>query len=264
MSHGGPGPLDAAALRADGFATVDLFDDDTLARLRRLWAEQAVPDDSSYWTSLVHSSRPEARTIDQRLKAICRAAVGTLLPGHEVFLAAFILKGARGGAVELHPDWTYTDERHTRTTLLWAPLIDTDESNGTLWFVPGTHQAMTGLRGSGDFSSSTSQIEDELWADAVPVPVGAGGAIVYDAAVVHGSRPNRTDAPRPVVALAAASEGAELVHFHRAPNGRLSGYRIDESWYTTQPFGLPPEGYPSIEPWSEPQAPLTLGALRER
>jgi hypothetical protein len=59
-----------------------------------------------------------------------------------------------------------------------------------------------------------------------------------------------------VAAVALAPTGADLVHFHRPAGGPTSGWAIDESWYTLQPFGEPPHGYPSVAPWAEPIEPL--------
>jgi hypothetical protein len=183
-------------------------------------------------------------------------AADRVLPGFTPFLAAFIFKGAEGGEVGLHPDWTYTDERRHRTYLYWCPLVDTDADNGTLRVVPGTHRLVTGLRGSGDFAAVTEGVEELLLERSVSVPLRVGEAIVYDAALIHGSPPNRTPAPRPAAAMAVAPVDAELVHFHRPVDGPITGYEIDESWYTVQPFGEAPHGYPTLDPWTDPIAPL--------
>jgi hypothetical protein len=59
-----------------------------------------------------------------------------------------------------------------------------------------------------------------------------------------------------VAAVALAPQGAPLVHFHRVPGEPVRGWTIDESWYTVQPFGEPPAGYPGLEPWAGPVTPL--------
>jgi len=118
--------------------------------------------------------------------------------------------------------------------------------------VPGSHRAIHGLRGSGDFPSPVEGIEAELLArHAVPVPLTAGEALVYDAALVHGSGPNRSGRPRPVAAVAVAPATAPLVHFHREGDGPVEGYAIDADYYTAQDFGTRPHGYAPYVPWDE-------------
>jgi hypothetical protein len=248
--------VDVCSLEDRGYTTTRLLDDAAVDELRTLWAGLAVPEDDPYFTSSIHTDRETARSIDLRMKAVLGPALAEALPGYAPFLASFIFKGAHSGSVELHPDWTYTDERSHRTYLFWCPLVDTDAENGTLHVVPGSHRWVTGLRGSGDFAEATTGVEDLLGERAVTVPLRSGEAIVYDAALIHGSPPNRTDRPRPVAAVATAPESAGLVHFHRPPGGPTQGYAIDEAWYTVQPFGEPPTGYPALEPWTEPMAPI--------
>lgn len=248
--------VDRRALEVDGWTTTRLFDDATAARLRARWDELGVGDETPYFTTNIHTDRATARGIDQALKAELAPGLAEALPDHEAFLAAFIFKGAHSGSVGLHPDWTYTDERHHRTTLFWCPLVDTGADNGTLHVVPGSHRWVRGLRGSGDFASAVEDVEDLLLERAVSVPLRVGEAVVYDAALIHGSPPNTTDRPRPVAAVACAPRGAPLVHFHRGPDGRTAGYAIDESWYTVQPFGEPPTGFPPYAPWDEPLVPI--------
>jgi hypothetical protein len=249
-------PLDRGALADQGWTTTTLLDHTEIDRLRDLWATLAVPDDEPYFTTNIHTDRRTARAIDQELKAVLRPALERDTPDLEPFLAAFIFKGAHGGSVSLHPDWTYTDERVHRTTLFWCPLVDTDEENGTLHVIPGSHRWVSGLRGSGAFPDVADDVADLLAEQRVVVPLRAGEAIVYDAAVLHGSTPNTSDRPRPVAAVALAPRGAPLVHFHRAADGPTQGWAIDEAWYTVQPFGEPPSGYPEVEPWTDPVAPL--------
>ena len=251
------GGVDLVALSDRGFTTTPLLDADELDRARRLWADLSVDPDASYHTTNVHEDRTTARRIDLELKTLMGPAAAKALPGHVPFLAAFILKGRHGGAVGLHPDWTYTDERRYRAVLFWCPIVDTDADNGTLHVIPGSHRWVRGLRGSGDFGSPVEGVADRLLAThSETVPLRAGEAIVYDAALLHGSAPSRSDRPRPAAALAVAPVAAPLVHFHREAGGPVEGYLIDESYYTTQPHAARPVGARRLDPWDEPVRPI--------
>lgn len=256
--------IDLDALEHEGFTTTPLLDAEELAAARALWEGLAVDPDLAYYTTNVHEDRATARRIDLALKDILGPGAARALPGHEPFLAAFILKGAHGGEVGLHPDWTYTDEREHRAVLFWCPLVDTDTANGTLYVIPRSHHWVHGLRGSGDFPSPVDGVAETLVRTrTVSVPLRAGEAIVYDAAILHGSAPSRSGRPRPAAALAVAPRGAPLVHFHREPGGPVEGFLIDESYYTTEPHAVRPHGAAAIEPWDEPVRRID-GADRRR
>jgi hypothetical protein len=240
--------LDPAATD-EGFHLVPLLDGQSLHRLREAFDDLGLPDDHGFHATSANGTREVARTVDRYLKAELGPALASLFPDHEPFLAAFISKGARQGSlVDFHQDWTYTDERTHRAVILWIPLLDTTRANGTLRAVPGSHRWASGLRASGG-QHATDPLQAELAAASIDVPLAAGTAFVYDPALIHGSDANPTDHVRPAAAIALAPRGAPLVHFHAGADGRLSGWAIDESFFTTQEFGSCPVGCDPLEPW---------------
>lgn len=242
--------LDPAAT-ADGYLTIGLIDRALVDRLRGAFARLDVPVDHGFHATSAHGTRATARAVDGFLKAALRPVLRRLLPGHEPFLAAFISKGARvGGTVDFHQDWTYTDERRGRAILFWIPLVEATEANGSLRVVPGSHRWTTGLRPSGA-AHPTAPFQAELGRRSVTVDLEAGAACVYDPALVHGSSANPTPDVRPAAAIALAPAAEPLVHFNVDDHG-LAGWRIDESHFTTRPFGSRPDGCPRVEPWERP------------
>ena len=243
-----------------GYATVPLLDRQTVNELTDLVEGLGIDPAEPYWATSVGADRATARRVDQELKErLLPLVTARLGPGLVPFLAAFIGKGAHSGRVGLHPDWTYTDERVHRAVVVWCPLVDTEEGNGAMVVVPGSHRRVRGLRGSGTFDSPVEGIEDRLWAGHVlTVPLAAGQAIVWDAALLHGSWPNDRPDPRPAAAIALAPAAADLVHFHRALGGPTEGFLIDESHYTTTPYGARPVGARPLAPWDEAIRPHRL------
>jgi len=81
----------------------------------------------------------------------------------------------------------------------WIPLIDVDETNGCLQFVPGSHlwgmspglnQQMPGAREGTDASN---QGEHELDRQCVSLPMGKGDLVVFDKFTFHRSLPNLSE-----------------------------------------------------------------------
>jgi ectoine hydroxylase-related dioxygenase (phytanoyl-CoA dioxygenase family) len=239
-----------ADLAVDGYSIVDLFDADTLAALRRFVDALDLPGDLPVLASCNDLGPSAARSVHLALRDLADEAVRRLLPDHEVFLASVITTGSSvGGEVELHQNLTYTDERRYRALLLWAPLVDVDAPNGALCVVPGSHRRTTGVRACGQESLPTRPHQDALRHLAVTVPIRAGQAMLYDAALVHGSHPNSSGSPLPVVALATAPARAGLVHFHIA-DGQLRGHSVNGDYFTAQSAGEVPCDYPELEPWA--------------
>jgi hypothetical protein len=246
-------------LGEQGWATVRLVDVGTCADLRATWDELQLDPEHDFYATSAHADRATARRIDQLVKATLGPPLAEVLPGWEPFLGAFISKGPLGwNAVELHQDWTYTREPGVRAVVVWCPLADTDPSTGGLHVVPGSHRWSTKHRGSGEVPGPLADVGKAL-ADsgaARPVELAAGEAVLYDAALLHGSPPNAGDDVRVAAAIALAPTGAELVHLHAEAGGPVQGYVIDEGYYTLQPYAAAPEGAAAFVP-----DPTDLGVL---
>lgn len=234
---------------AEGYLTIPLLDRDTVRRLRNRFERLDLPIDHGFHATSANNTRQTAQAVDAHLKAVLGPVLRPLVSDHDPFLAAFISKGARAGvAVDYHQDWTYTDERRHRAILFWIPLVDTTDANGALCVVPGSHRWTTGLRASGG-SHATGPLQPSFATQSVMVELEAGYAFVYDPALVHGSLPNATAHARPAAAIALVPRAAPLVHFHVDTADHLSGWLINGSHFTTQPFGSCPQQSPPIEPW---------------
>jgi ectoine hydroxylase-related dioxygenase (phytanoyl-CoA dioxygenase family) len=245
--------IDPDRLAADGFVVSELLDDDLLEALRDRYEQFALDPGHPFFASSNHLDGPDARRVDLELRSLLEPVVAAALPGHRSFLASFLTKGARTGArIDLHQDLTYTDERRARTILVWIPLCDVDSSNGALEVVPGSHLWSCGSRPGGADRSPTAGLQDELTGLVASVPLRAGTAVVYDAAIVHGSPPNRSDHPRAAVGLAVVPADADLVHVHVDADGSPNAYLVDDAYYTEQGLANEPRGYPEIGLWAPP------------
>lgn len=240
-----------------------LLDHDQLVHLRSRYDALAVDPDHGFFASSEHAEREVAREVDAEVKAALAPALARLLPGHQPFLGAFISKGPTGwNAVALHQDWTYTEEPEVRAVIVWCPLLDATPADGALHVVPGSHRWSTNLRGSGSVPPPLAEMSLLVReAHLRPLDLPAGTGVLYDAALLHGSPPNRGSEVRVAAAVALAPKGAQLVHLHAEPGGPVEGYLIDEAWYTTQAFGTRPKGYPRHDPSPHHLGTVPAGAV---
>ena len=63
--------------------------------------------------------------------------------------------------------------------------------------------------------------------------------------------PIRRPSPRPAITIALAPRAARLLHFHEDPSGELTGFEVDESFFTLNEYGRPPVGRPEVIPWAD-------------
>jgi len=96
--------------------------------------------------------------------------------------------------IPFHQDNGYGELAPFTDVTVWIALTDTDEGNGCLWIVPGSHRL--GLLDHAMAEVNPFLREAGSGAGAVPLPMSAGEAVAFSGLTVHGSGPNRTAAER--------------------------------------------------------------------
>ncbi len=99
-----------------------------------------------------------------------------------------------------HQDEAYWDVSLDYLALgCWAPLQDVDESNGCLWFLPGSHRSnvMNHRHYTNDPAIHVLEVTEPLdTSDAVPVVLPAGGASFHHPRLLHYAGPNPSNGTR--------------------------------------------------------------------
>lgn len=102
----------------------------------------------------------------------------------------FVSKGAdagEGSDVPWHQDSGYGRLEPPSDLTVWIALTDTDEDNGCLHVLPGSHR--NGLEEHGPVGRLLgAEVEDQ----GVPVPMKQGDALLFGGLLMHRSLPNRT------------------------------------------------------------------------
>ena len=238
-------------LDRDGYAVLHLLEPDEVDTLRSdLDHLGPAPGDPHL---ACHSS---FHSHDQGYKVAVDGAVRSVLLPHidrrldrqRALPSNFIVKWPGGmSGFGLHQDLSLVDEREHRSVEMWVALDDTNESNGQLWMVPGSHRWLPGnIRGIHAFPFAFADVSRRIIErHAVPVPLRAGEAIVFDHATLHFSQPNRTDSPRRVAIADLIPAEAAHLHYFGDGDGDVGVYEIgDEFWTANNPFTLwrpPPE-----------------------
>jgi hypothetical protein len=245
-----PRDLDLGQVDTDGFTMVQLLDETDVRDVRAVVDAVIADNDAGFFASPAHAWGDEARRVDQVLKARLAGRLADLLPGYEPFMVAITSKPRHSSQqIKFHHDWTYTDERRHHPVFLWCPLVDCTAHSGALQVIPGSHLWSERIRPSRTLEA-TEHLQGELEPLAVELAFRAGDAVAFHPGTLHGSEPNSSPIDRPAITIALAPQDAQLVHFHLDQGGELSGFNVDESFFTLNPYGQPPAAADPIAPWS--------------
>jgi ectoine hydroxylase-related dioxygenase (phytanoyl-CoA dioxygenase family) len=118
------------------------------------------------------------------------------LMGPEIYYhsSKVMFKPARGGAAKpWHQDAAYWRQYESKQITVWIAIHDASEENGCIWAIPGSHKLGLIPHVKAELQVEESRIDLD---QAIPVPVPAGGLLIFHSLVLHASRKNESDQPR--------------------------------------------------------------------
>ncbi len=104
-----------------------------------------------------------------------------------------MFKPPGGSAKPWHQDAAYWQHLGAEQITAWIAIDDADEQNGCVWAIPGSHRH--GLVPHAEHELQVDPQRLDL-AGARPVPVRAGGLLIFDALVLHMSHRNQSNRTR--------------------------------------------------------------------
>ena len=253
-----------AELEEKGYTVApDFLTREELKELARLAeAHDAAVHHRPFGVSLHSEDVAYRQAVDEGIRAILAPKAAEIAPGYRLCFGNFLVKVPVGptdeaGVVKLHQDLSFVNEAEFQTLSLWIPLTDTNEENGCLRIVTGSHLYSDSLRWAGA-SFAFAGDEDLLTRRAIPLPVRAGDAVIFGAKLVHWSAPNRSSATRLVAGALAAPKAAPLICLHQdSTNPKvLDVYKVGDDFYARHTYLSRPRDGELIARVPARQAPL--------
>ncbi len=231
-----------AALHREGYVPLPLLDSGQVAHLLADIAELGpgdgfAPDGTgragnTYHCSFLDPSKAYKRAAFELLCRHFADAVDRHLAGFRIVTANFYVKPPGRGDLRIHQNWPVLDLEETSVTI-WCPLVDVDETNGTLQVVPRSHKLVPHVEAPTSpsyFSAFIDRVPDYMI--ALPSPAGSG--FVFDDSLVHGSPPNGGAAPRIAAQLICIPARARPIFYFRDDATRFERIAAEPDFYLDQ------------------------------
>jgi len=104
-----------------------------------------------------------------------------------------MFKPPGGVAKPWHQDAAYWRDYASNQITVWIAIDDASEENGCVWAIPQSHQLGLVPHVKKELQVEDSQID---LSKAMPVPVPAGGLLIFHSLVLHMSKRNESDKTR--------------------------------------------------------------------
>jgi ectoine hydroxylase-related dioxygenase (phytanoyl-CoA dioxygenase family) len=224
-------PEKQAQFDRDGYLVIDFLQPEDVAIIADKFYEVHPELPPGFFSAAFNPDDEVKRDIFEHTDKIFDRAVNEQFKDFKKLGSTFLCKApGQAGIVDVHQDWTVVDESKYYSVTLWVPTVDTDENNGALRVLPGSHLFFDSYR-SNHLPLSYSGSEKLIWDNMITVPMRAGQAFLINHAVIHASAPNVTDKERLVIAYGIVPKEAQLLYYHRNENGIVEKFDMPDDFF---------------------------------
>lgn len=203
----------------NGFVKIPFLDKEDIDELLRIFQELHPNievkgfQSSSYSNDYTYKKECSDRVTSVFVKHFART-----FKNYRAFGSAFLFKQPdEFSELPVHQDWTIVDEEKYVALNIWVPLCDTDETNGTLYVLPGSQYGIVKAIRCPTLPMFFAGNEQLMIDHCLPMRVKAGEAVVLNQSIVHYSPPNKSDKIRIAITSGVMSAEPKMVFHYRSP-----------------------------------------------
>jgi ectoine hydroxylase-related dioxygenase (phytanoyl-CoA dioxygenase family) len=252
------------ALEEQGYIVLQVLNAAEISSMMQLY--QSLPslknEHFGFHVSLDLQDMAVKKQVHEKISAALANSLQKLLHPYRCFSGRFAVKEAMDNSyIPAHQDWTFVNEELYNSYNVWTALHDIDPENGGLYMVPQSHHRFLNRQRATPlpiFKCPCDGMQEEMMAQAVPITLKAGQAVIFNSRLVHGSFVNKSDQARIAMAMEITEAEAPLLHYYLSPDtaNTLYEYAIDESFFykysnavlhALYRSGKYPESYPLIK-----------------
>lgn len=262
-----------------GFVKVELLSQEDVKQLNELFLQYYPDPSSDFYSSSYENDFTLKKKISDEIGKVIVKNLDHVFENYTWFGSAFLSKGnGPRSEMPMHQDWTIVDEKKYVAINIWTPLQDTNEENGTLEVIKGSHRWHDSLRAPTlpfYYDGHQSQLKEILH----PINTKATEAVVLNQAIIHYSKPNKTNDIRIAITTGIKTKGSpmlfhywdknspcEIELFEQEEDFLINFENFHQSIFQRPVIGksLGKKPYSVSKPTSEELAKYTLNSLEDK
>jgi ectoine hydroxylase-related dioxygenase (phytanoyl-CoA dioxygenase family) len=217
----------------NGYVVIDAFTDSEINEFERAYDLIEGKENTAFESTMNNQNLYHKKQVHELVLSYFKPLIGEQLDNYVPVTGNFVTKrSGKNGEVCPHQDWSVTDEEYFRGVNIWVPFVDTNEENGAIYIVKGSHLLPPGKRGSYVPTYFNQNIFSH-YHDFTPVFMRKGQALIYDLRCIHASPPNVSGQTRIAAGCACAPGEAQLVHhYYDSQKNALKTYHVTPEFFT--------------------------------
>jgi len=196
---------------------------DELFRLYQTTLAEHTGIDRPFITTSHSNDHNLIRKVDEMIAGMLEPQMKKVLTNYKLLFGNFLIKMfGPDSETPAHQDITFVDEHNFPSISVWVALSDTDEQNGCMRFIKGSHKFVFTLRPTHAYPWTYENVRAIVNERLISYPCKKGDAFIFHHGVIHASFANLTHEPRVAAVLAAYPEHAELIHYFLPPGEKTA------------------------------------------
>lgn len=183
----------------EGYVVVPFYSEEDIKELYSIYeALNSQLEDRGFYISIMSQNLAYKEKVHHMIKNVAsKRAEAYFIDCNFISSSFAVKKTGKESEFDLHQGINFTDESLHDTFTAWSPLVDVNAENGCLFVLPGSHKLWHQIRKSPDFIPPIRNIKKHLWDKyAIEIKMKAGEALVFHHRLIHGSKPNMSNALR--------------------------------------------------------------------
>lgn len=204
----------------NGFVKIPFLQQDDIDELLRIfWELHPNVGAKGFQSSSYSNNFAYKKECSDRVTEVFNKHFKRIFKNYRAFGSAFLFKQPdEFSELPVHQDWTIVDEEKFVALNIWVPLCDTDETNGTLYVLPGSQYGLVKPLRCPTLPMFFEGNEQLMIEHCTPMRVKAGEAVVLNQSIVHYSPPNKSNTIRIAITSGIMSAEPKMVFHYRSPD----------------------------------------------
>lgn len=227
-------PTLAARFDRDGYIILPLLEDEQLSFALSLYHTFPNNVNNTFDSSSFQEDTAAKTILNEQINQEIHASINEIFKNYKPLGSSFLTKRSGDDSImPIHQDWTVVDENKYASITCWIPLVDTNQSNGAIQIIPGSHKFSNALR-SPSLSVSFENCYTELLPFLETLNLKAGEAFIFNHALMHASHINQSGKDRIALTYGLTHKDAQLFMYYNS-EGKVSKYAMPDNMFIEYP-----------------------------
>ena len=232
-----------------GFVKTPLLSNHQVNACLEIFKEMDIQKREGRYNSLEIISGDHRKIVQHALEDVIGLSVLEMLDEYKFVAFNLAVKRALGDTeFHAHIDDIHVNEAVANSVNCWIPLVDVDEKNGALYFVPKSHKLSQPIRGIGLPFAFEDKLNLILKHRKI-IHLRAGEALFFHTKMIHGSGMNNSGLERPAIIVGTIPIESEPIVYTRhdeVRHNQVEKFIAPPNFYTCMEIGKRPKGFQSL------------------